>query len=53
MCGIKGPLQSKLFNGTLLADHDENGRIVKGTARKFDLRTEIGMLEEVGRPFPF
>lgn len=44
---------SKLFNGTLLADHDENGRIVKGTARKFDLRTEIGMLEEVGRPFPF
>ena len=40
---------SKLFNGTLLADHDENGRIVKGTARKFDLRTEIGMLEEVGR----
>ena len=40
---------SKLFNGTLLADHDENGRIVKGSARKFDLRTEIGMLEEIGR----
>lgn len=40
---------SRLFNGTLLADHDENGRIVKGTVRRFDLRTEVGMLEEVGR----
>ncbi|MBJ2329187.1 hypothetical protein JFX23_05315 [Schaalia cardiffensis] len=40
---------SKLFNGTLLADHDANGKIIKGTERRFDLRTEIGILEEIGR----
>lgn len=40
---------SKLFNGTLLADHDENGRIIKGSVKKFDLRMEIGILGEIGR----
>ncbi len=40
---------TKLFNGTLLADHDENGRIIKDSVRKFDLRTEVGILGEVGR----
>lgn len=40
---------TKLFNGTLLADHDENGRIIKDSVRKFDLRTELGILGEVGR----
>ncbi|MCR5798317.1 MAG: hypothetical protein K6G63_10420 [Eubacterium sp.] len=37
---------SKLFNGTLLGDHDENGKIVKGTELKFDLRTELGIVNE-------
>ena len=40
---------TKLFNGTLLASHDENGKIIKDSVRKFDLRTEIGILGEVGR----
>lgn len=40
---------TKLFNGTLLANHDENGKIIKDSVRKFDLRTEIGILGEVGR----
>jgi uncharacterized protein GlcG (DUF336 family) len=40
---------TKLFNGTLLADHDENGKIIRDSMRKFDLRTEIGILGEVGR----
>lgn len=40
---------SKLFNGTLLAEHDESGHIIKESVRKFDLRAEIGLLGEVGR----
>ena len=40
---------SKSFNGTLFADYDEKGEIIKGSARKFDLRSEIGVLEEAGR----
>lgn len=40
---------SKLFNGTLFADHDENGKIIKETVVKFDLRGELGELEELGR----
>ncbi len=40
---------SKLFNGTLLAKRDENGKIIETV--KFDLRTEIGILHEVGRQF--
>lgn len=39
---------SKLFNGTLLAEHDENGKIIKESVRRFDLRTEIGLLGEIG-----
>lgn len=39
---------SKLFNGTLLADHDEAGKIIKGTQRRFDLRTEIGLINQIG-----
>ena len=38
---------SKLFNGTLLGERDENGKIRE--AMPFDLRTEIGMLHELGR----
>ena len=38
---------SKLFNGTLLAKRDENGKIVE--MLRFDLRTEIGVLHEIGR----
>lgn len=37
---------SKLFNGTLLGVHDENGKIVKDGELKFDLRTEIGIVHE-------
>lgn len=40
---------SKLFNGTLLAQHDENGKILKDTALKFDLRGEMGVVAELGR----
>jgi len=34
---------SKLFNGTLLAQHDNDGKIIKGTEMRFDLRTEMGI----------
>lgn len=37
---------SKLFGGTLLAKRDANGKIIKGSVRKFDLRTEVGILGE-------
>lgn len=37
---------SKLFSGTLLGDHDENGRIVKGGELRFDFRTELGIGHE-------
>ena len=40
---------SKLFNGTLLAKRDGNGAIKEPI--KFDLRTEIGILHEIGRQF--
>jgi len=40
---------SKLFNGTLLAKHDESGTIIKDTVLKFDLRGELGVGIEVGR----
>lgn len=40
---------SKMFNGTFLAEHDADGRIIKGTERRFDLRMEIGVLGEIGR----
>ncbi len=38
---------AKLFNGTLLGKRDENGKLVE--AVKFDLRTEIGVVREIGR----
>lgn len=38
---------SKLFNGTLLAKRDENGKILKPI--KFDLRSEIGLLHEFAK----
>ncbi|WMJ89251.1 hypothetical protein [Anaerocolumna sp. MB42-C2] len=37
---------SKLFNGTLLGERDENGKLIP---LKFDLRTEIGIAHELGR----
>lgn len=38
---------SKLFNGTLLGKRDENGKIISAT--KFDLRTEVGVLQQLGK----
>ncbi len=40
---------SKLFNGTLFAKHDENGKIIKDTVVKFDFRGELGGLVEIGK----
>ena len=40
---------SKLFNGTLFAKYDENGKIIKETVVKFDLRGELGMAVEFGK----
>lgn len=40
---------SKLFNGTLLAKHDEFGKIIKDTQLRFDLRGELGVGLEIGR----
>ena len=37
---------SKLFNGTLLGDHDADGHIMKGRELPFDLRTELGIAHE-------
>lgn len=41
-------LASKLFNGTWLADHDETGTVIRSSVRKFDLRMEVGLLEQLG-----
>ena len=40
---------SKLFNGTLLAKHDESGKLIKDSILKFDLRGEMGVGIELGR----
>ena len=40
---------SKLFNGTLLAKYDSNGKIIKDSVMKFDLRSEMGVALELGR----
>lgn len=40
---------SKLFNGTLLGERDENGKIIK--ALGFDLRAEIGVLHYMTKQF--
>lgn len=37
---------SKLFTGTLLGDHDENGKILKDGQLRFDFRTELGIAHE-------
>ncbi|PRY84259.1 hypothetical protein [Alkalibacterium olivapovliticus] len=42
-------LLSKLFNGTLLAQHDDSGTIIKNTELRFDLRSEMGLGIEIGR----
>ena len=36
-------LISKMFNGTLFAEHDETGRIIKGTEKPLDFAAELGM----------
>lgn len=38
---------SKLFNGTLMMQRDENGQIVKESVIKFDLRSELGIAVEL------
>lgn len=38
---------SKLFNGTLLGEHDANGKILEPL--RFDLRTEVGTLGHLGK----
>ena len=38
---------SKLFNGTLLAEHDENGKIIPDSVVKLDLRGEMGFVVEL------
>ena len=40
---------SKLFNGTLFAKYDENGKIIKETVFKFDFRGELGVAVELGK----
>lgn len=40
---------SKLFNGTLRAEYDENGKIIKDTVVKLDLRGEMGVAVEIGK----
>lgn len=40
---------SKLFNGTIFAQHDEYGKIIKDTQIKFDLRGELGVALELER----
>lgn len=40
---------SKLFNGTLLAKHDETGAIIKESILKIDLRGEFGIGAELER----
>ena len=40
---------SKVFNGTIFAQHDENGKIIKDTVIKFDLRGELGVIAELGK----
>jgi len=40
---------AKLFNGTLLAQYDDAGKIIKDSVIKFDLRAELGVGVELGR----
>ncbi len=38
---------SKMFNGTLMLQRDENGQIIKESVIKFDLRAELGVAVEL------
>lgn len=40
---------SKLYNGTLLASHDDHGRIIPLTKYSFDLRKEMGITSELSQ----
>lgn len=40
---------SKLFNGTLFAQHDADGKIIKDTVLRFDFRTELGVTAQIGK----
>lgn len=40
---------SKMFNGTLFAQHDKNGKIIEGTEIKLDFRGELGIAETLGK----
>ena len=40
---------SKLFNGTLLMQRDEDGTIIKDSVVKFDLRAELGVTVELAK----
>lgn len=40
---------SKIFNGTLLAEHDETGKIDKESVLKLDLRGELGAAIHTGK----
>lgn len=42
-------LLSKLYNGTLFAERDEAGKIIRETVKPFDLRMEVGIAHEVGK----
>lgn len=41
-------LLSKLFNGTLFAKYEKNGKIIKDTVVKLDFRGELGAVIELG-----
>lgn len=43
-------LISKIFNGTLFADHDESGKIIKESVVNVDLRTELGIIKTQAWP---
>lgn len=38
---------TRLFNGTMLGERDENGKLIKDGLLKFDLRTELGIANEL------
>lgn len=38
---------AKLYNGTLLADRDSNGKIIR--PQNFDFRAELGLLKHIGK----
>lgn len=40
---------SKVFNGTLFAKHDKNGKIIRDTVVKFDLRGELGAVVQLSK----